>query len=107
MTLRLLHNLEQNYEYVKNYSLVDNAKLYPKRLFEKITFFYSIINNDYDCVLSIDGKKRSIFGCTISKAKLKILTVTKKYIRKYFFNLKENVFFVKFLNLGLKNFSLF
>ena len=96
---------EQNYEYVKNYSLVDNAKLYPKRFFEKITFFYSIINNDYDCVLSLDGKKRSIFGCTISKAKLKIMTVTKKIYKKIFFNLKENVLFVKDFKSRIEEFQ--
>ena len=86
---------DQNYEYVKNYSLVDNAKLYPKKFIKKIYFFYSMINNEYDCILSLDGKKRSIFGCVISKAKLKIMTVTKKIYKKIFFNLKENILFIK------------
>ena len=27
---------DQNYKYVKNYSLVDNAKLYPKKFVKKI-----------------------------------------------------------------------
>ena len=86
---------EKNYEYVKNYSLVDNAKLYPKKFVKKISFFLSLIANDFDCILSLDGKKRSIFGCLISKAKLKIMTVTKKIYKKIFFNSKENILFIK------------
>ena len=33
---------DQNYEYVKNYSLVDNAKIYPKKFVKKISFFHSM-----------------------------------------------------------------
>ena len=43
-----------------------------------------MIKDNYDCILSLDGKKRSIFACVINKAELKIITVTKKYIKKYF-----------------------
>ena len=86
---------EQNYEYVKNYSLVDNAKLYPNKFIKKISFFYSMINSNFDCILSLDGKKRSIFACVVSKAKLKIMTVTKKIYKKIFFNFKDNILFIK------------
>ena len=86
---------EQNYEYVKNYSLVDNAKLYPKKFIKKISFFHSMIKSDFDYILSLDGKKRSIFSCVISKAKFKIITVTKKIYKKIFFNLKENILFIE------------
>ena len=86
---------EKNYEYVKSYSLVDNAKLYPNKFVKKISFFLSLIDNDFDCILSLDGKKRSIFGCLISKSKLKIMTVTKKIYKKIFFNLKDNILFIK------------
>ncbi len=96
---------EQNYQYVKNYSLIDNARLYPKEFLKKISFFHSIIKNDYDCILSLDGKKRSIFGCVISKAKLKIMTVTKKIYKKIFFNLKENILFIKDFKSRIEEFK--
>ena len=53
-----------------NYSLVDNAKLYPKKFIKKISFYHSMIKSDFDCILSLDGKKRSIFACVISNANL-------------------------------------
>ena len=96
---------EQNYHYVRNYSLVDIAILYPKEFSKKISFFYSIINSDYDCILSLDGKKRSIFGCVISKAKLKIITVTKKIYKKIFFNLKDNILFIKNFKSRIEEFK--
>ena len=96
---------EQNYEYVKNYSLVDNAELYPKKFIKKISFFHSMIKSNFDCILSLDGKKRSIFACVISKAKLKIMTVTKKIYKKIFFNLKENVLFIKDFESRIEEFK--
>ncbi len=96
---------EQNYEYIKNYSLVSDAKLYPKEFMKKITFFFSIFNKDYDCVLSLDGKKRSIFGCIISKAKCKILTVTKKLYKNIFFNIKDNILFFGDFNSRIEEFK--
>ena len=89
---------DQNYEYVKNYSLVDNAQLYPKKFIKKIFFFHSMIKSDFDCILSLDGKKRSIFSCVISKANFKILTVTKKIYKKIFFTLKDNILLLKILD---------
>ncbi|MDA9684395.1 hypothetical protein N9U33_02260 [Candidatus Pelagibacter bacterium] len=96
---------DQNYDYVKNYSLVDNAKLYPKKFINKVFFFLTMIKSDYDCVLSLDGKKRSIFGCVISKAKLKIMTVTKKIYKNIFFNLKDNILFIKDFKSRIEEFK--
>lgn len=96
---------DQNYEYVKNYSLVDNAKLYPKKFINKVAFFHSMINSNFDCVLSLDGKKRSIFACVISKTKLKIITVTKKIYKKIFFNLKDNILFIKDFRSRIEEFK--
>ena len=96
---------EQNYEYVKNYSLVNNAKLYPKEFVKKIYFFYSLVKSDFDCILSLDGKKRSIFACVISKAKLKILSVTKIIYKKIFFNLKDNILFVNDFRSKIEEFK--
>ena len=96
---------DKNYEYVKNYSLVDNAKLYPKKLIKKISFFHSMIKSDFDCILSLDGKKRSIFACVISKAKLKIITVTKKIYKKIFFNLRDNILFIKDFRSRIEEFK--
>ena len=96
---------DKNYEYVKNYSLVDNAKLYPKGFIKKISFFHSMIKSDFDCILSLDGKKRSIFACVISNAKLKIMTVTKKIYKKIFFNFKDNILFIKDSKSRLEEFK--
>ena len=82
---------EQNYDYVKGYSLINNVQLYPKEFLKKISFFFSIFNTEYDCVLSLDGKKRSIFGCLVSRAKFKIITATKKIYKNIFFSLKDNI----------------
>ena len=96
---------DQNYEYVKNYSLVDNAILYPKKFIKKISFYHSMIKSDFDCILSLDGKKRSIFACVISNAKLKIMTVTKKIYKKIFFNFKDNILFIKDSKSRLEEFK--
>ena len=96
---------DQNYEYAKNYSLVDNAQLYPKKFIKKIFFFHSMIKSDFDCVLSLDGKKRSIFSCVISKANFKILTVTKKIYKKIFFTLKDNILFIKDFRSRIEEFK--
>ncbi len=96
---------DQNYQYVKNYSLVDNAKLYPKRFVKKISFYHSMIKSDYDCILSLDGKKRSIFSCVINKAELKIITVTKRIYKKIFFNLKDNILFINDFKSRIEEFK--
>ena len=96
---------DQNYEYAKNYSLVDNAQLYPKKFIKKIFFFHSMIKSDFDCILSLDGKKRSIFSCVISKANFKILTVTKKIYKKIFFTLKDNILFIKDFRSRIEEFK--
>ena len=96
---------DQNYKYAKNYSLVDNAQLYPKKFIKKIFFFHSMIKSDFDCILSLDGKKRSIFSCVISKANFKILTVTKKIYKKIFFTLKDNILFIKDFRSRIEEFK--
>tara|TARA_B100000282_G_scaffold236692_1_gene179218 strand:+ start:2168 stop:3169 length:1002 start_codon:yes stop_codon:yes gene_type:complete len=96
---------DQNYKYVKNYSLVDNAKLYPKKFVKKISFYYSMIKDNYDCILSLDGKKRSIFACVINKAELKIITVTKKIYKKIFFNLRDNILFINDFKSRIEEFK--
>ena len=96
---------DQNYEYAKNYSLVDNAQLYPKKFIKKIFFFHSMIKSDFDCILSLDGKKRSIFSCVISKANFKILTVTKKIYKKIFFTLKDDILFIKDFRSRIEEFK--
>ena len=96
---------DKNYEYVKNYSLVNNAKLYPKKFLKKISFYHSMIKSDYDCILSLDGKKRSIFACLISKAELKIITVTKKIYKKIFFYLSDNILFINDFKSRIEEFK--
>ena len=71
---------DQNYEYVKNYSLVDNAKLYPKKFIKKISFFHSMIKSDFDCILSLDGKKEVYFCMCYFQSKVKDHNSNKKNI---------------------------
>ena len=82
---------EKNFEYIKNYSLVDETIIFPNTFFKKISFYFSIMRKKIDYSLCLDGKKRSIFAAYLSNAKVKIFTVTKKFYKTFLFNNKNNV----------------
>ena len=51
----------KNYNYVKNFHLVDKAILYPeKSFFKKTSFFLKMFLKKNYCTIICDGKKRSI-----------------------------------------------
>ena len=84
----------KNYDYVKNFHLVDRAVLYPeKNLFKKISFFLGMFFKKNYCAIVCDGKKRSIYSAILLRSKIKILFST-KIIHKVMFNF----FFFKNLN---------
>ena len=57
-----LLNYDENYNYVKNFHLVDKAILYPeKKIFKKPFFFFKMFLKKNYCTVVCDGKKRSIF----------------------------------------------
>ena len=82
---------KKNIEYIKKFSLIDEAIIYPESFFKKISFYFSIIKKKIDYSLCLDGKKRSIFAAYLSNAKVKIFTVTKKIYKTFLFNNKNNV----------------
>ena len=76
----------KNYDYVKNFHLVDRAVLYPeKNLFKKISFFLGMFFKKNYCAIVCDGKKRSIYSAILLRSKIKILFST-KVIHKVMFN---------------------
>ena len=76
----------KNYDYVKNFHLVDRAVLYPeKNLFKKISFFLGMFFKKNYCAIVCDGKKRSIYSAILLRSKIKILFST-KIIHKVMFN---------------------
>ncbi len=94
-----------NYDYVKSFNFFNKVLLYPDNFFKKISFYLSL--NDYDHILVLDGKKRSIYNSIFKRSKTKTLftpSSTIKKMFKYFFN---NVYFIDYnvpkINL-LKNF---
>ena len=80
----------KNYDYIKNFNIVDEAVLYPEGSFlEKIYFIKRIFFQKRYCTIVCDGKKRSIYSAILSRSKIKILFTTKtlyKRILKSFFS---------------------
>ena len=69
---------EKNYEYIRNFKLVDNVILYPaKGVKKKINFIINLIKRRFYCILVLDGKKRSLYSSIILRSKIKISLVTK------------------------------
>lgn len=84
---------KKNYSYIKSFSFVDQTILYPSSFLRKIFFFLSLRKKNYQLVGVLDGKKRSIYSCIISKSKKKILLTTKNFFKiifKPFFSLILN-----------------
>ena len=96
-----------NYDYVKSFNFFNKVLLYPDNFFKKISFYLSLSN--YDHILVLDGKKRSIYNSIFKRSKAKTLFTPSSSIKrmfKYFFN---NVYFIDYnipkINL-IKNFLL-
>ena len=58
-----------NFDYVKSFNIFKNVFLYPKSFFKKVHLFYSL--KTYDCILTLDGKKRSIYYTIFKSSKKK------------------------------------
>lgn len=69
----------KNYDFIKRYSLVENAYLFEKRNFWSLFKLKNILNKKkIDYVFIIDGKQRSIIFSLFIKAKEKFYTLTKR-----------------------------
>ena len=69
----------KNYDFIKRYSLVENAYLFEKRNFWSLFKLKNILNKKkIDYVFIIDGKERSIIFSLFIKAKEKFYTLTKQ-----------------------------
>ena len=83
-----------NYDYVKSFNFFNNVFLYPDNFYKKLLFYLSL--NDYDHILVLDGKKRSIYNSIFKRSKTKTLftpSFSIKKIFKFFFN---NVYFIDY-----------
>ena len=75
---------EKNFNYIKNFHLVDEAILYPTNLIKKIPFYFKMIKEKNTCSIVCDGKKRSIYSSILNKSEVKILFTTKKIYQHIF-----------------------
>ena len=75
----------KNFNYIKNFDLVDQAILYPEKNFlKKIYFYFTILREKLSCTIVCDGKKRSIYSAIISRSKKKLLITTKPFYKSIF-----------------------
>ena len=83
-----------NYDYVKSFNFFNQVFLYSDNFLNKLTFYLSL--NNYDHILVLDGKKRSIytsiFKCSTNKT-LFTPSPSIKSLFKYFF---KNVYFIDY-----------
>ena len=83
-----------NYDYVKSFNFFNKIFLYPDNLFKKISFYLSL--NDYDHILVLDGKKRSIYNSIFKHSKNKTLFTPSFSIKKMFKFFFNNVYFIDY-----------
>ena len=83
-----------NYEYVKSFNFFNKVFLYPDNLLNKLSFYLTL--NNYDHILVLDGKKRSIYTSIFKRSINKTLFTPSPSIKnlfKFFFN---NVYFIDY-----------
>jgi len=83
-----------NYDYVKSFNFFNKVFLYPNNFLNKFSFYLSL--NNYDHILVLDGKKRSIYTSIFKSSANKTLFTPSSSIKslfKYFFN---NVYFIDY-----------
>ena len=83
-----------NYEYVKSFNFFNKVFLYPDNFLNKLSFYFSL--NNYDYILVLDGKKRSIYTSIFKRSINKTLftpSASIKNLFKFFFN---NVYLIDY-----------
>ena len=83
-----------NYNYIKSFDFFNKVFLYPDNFLNKFSFYLSL--NNYDHILVLDGKKRSIYNSIFKISSNKILFTPSPLIKnlfKYFF---KNVYFIDY-----------
>ena len=83
-----------NYDYVKSFNFFNQVFLYPDNFLNKLSFYLSL--NNYDHILILDGKKRSIYTSIFKRSANKTLFTPSSSIKnlfKFFFN---NVYFIDY-----------
>ena len=83
-----------NYDYVKSFNFFNKVFLYPDNFIKKLSLYVSL--KDYDHILVLDGKKRSIYTSIFKRSKNKTLFTPSSSIKnmfKYFFN---NVYLINY-----------
>ncbi len=83
-----------NYDYIKSFEFFNKVFLYPDNFLNKLSFYLNL--NNYDHILVLDGKKRSIYTSIFKRSINKTLftpSTSIKNLFKYFFN---NVYFIDY-----------
>ena len=83
-----------NYDYVKSFNFFNKVFLYPDNFIKKLSLYVSL--KDYDHILVLDGKKRSIYTSIFKRSKNKTLFTPSSSIKnifKFFFN---NVYLINY-----------
>ena len=83
-----------NYDYVRSFNFFNKVFLYPDNFLNKLSFYLNL--NNYDHILVLDGKKRSIYTTIFKRSTIKTLFTPSSSIKglfKYFFN---NVYFIDY-----------
>jgi ADP-heptose:LPS heptosyltransferase len=98
-----------NYDYIKYFKDVNNYYILDKYDFRLLLKNKSLINSEnYDYLIILDGKRRSIFYSIFLKAKFKIailkdfrpFLILKLFFNKYFINSEVNSQFTNFVTIG-------
>jgi len=83
-----------NYDYVRSFNFFNEVFLYPNNFLNKLSFYLNL--NNYDHILVLDGKKRSIYNSIFKRSTIKTLFTPSSSIKdlfKYFFN---DVYFIDY-----------
>jgi len=86
---------EKNYSYTRDLQLFNKAYLYPKSFIQKIILFIKLFSKK-DLIMTLDGKKRSIYFSIFIRSKLKILFSPSLFIKKFFSNFFNYFFYIDY-----------
>jgi len=83
-----------NYNYVKSFNFFNKVFLYPDNFLNKLSFYLSL--NNYDHILVLDGKKRSIYTSIFKGSSNKTLFTPSLLIKNLFKIFFKNVYFIDY-----------
>jgi len=96
---------QKNFDFINNFKLVDKAFLYPDNFLKRIYLYFFLLKKKFNCILSLDGKKRSIFFNLLLRSELKIFSVTKKIYKTLLSTFNNNIFLMDDYNFRIDEFK--